>query len=163
MGITSFARGGVSTGVLMKANEVDYNAKKDIITARGDIFIQMDNYTLSADKIHYHLKEDVIFAEGNIKITDKNKRLIYGKRAVFKDKLKRGVIEEFVAKFDENSILVSRLANRIDDNHVTLNKAVFTPCETHCLIYYQIPSFQQMWRDSLIRPHQQLVFNLCVQ
>ena len=132
MGITSFARGGIPTGVLMKANEVDYNAKKDIITARGDIFIQMDNYTLSADKIHYHLKEDVIFAEGNIKITDKNKRLIYGKRAVFKDKLKRGVIEEFVAKFDENSILVSRLANRIDDNHVTLNKAVFTPCETHC-------------------------------
>ncbi|MDP4708578.1 MAG: LPS assembly protein LptD [Rickettsiaceae bacterium] len=134
LGLTSFAKGAIpaGAGALMKATEVHYDAKKDTITARGDIFIQMDNYTVSADKIHYRLKEDEIFAEGNIKITDENNHIIHGERAIFKDKLKRGVVEEFIVKFDQNSILVARLANRLDDKHITLDKAVFTPCEINC-------------------------------
>jgi len=132
LGITSFAKGAVPAGALMKANEVHYDSQKDTITASGDIFIQMDNYIVNADKIHYRLKEDVIFAEGNIRITDENNHIIYGERAIFKDKLKRGVVEEFIVKFDKNSILVARLANRIDDKHVTLDQSVFTPCEINC-------------------------------
>ena len=132
LGVVSFAKGAVPVGVAMKAKEVHYDSKKDAITAIGDVFIQMDNYTLNADKIHYHLKEDVIFVEGNVRITDEKGRVIYGERAVFKDKLKRGVIEEFIAKFDKDSILASRLANRKNDNRITLDKSVFTPCEMNC-------------------------------
>ena len=48
---SSFAKEAVLGGVTMKANEIYYDSKKDIITAIGNIFIQMDNYTLNADKV----------------------------------------------------------------------------------------------------------------
>ena len=131
-GTVSFAKETILEGVAMKANEVYYDSNNDSVTASGDIFVKMDNYTLNADKIHYKIKEDVIFAEGNVRITDDFGRIIYGERAVFKDRLKRGVIEEFIAKFDESSILASRLANRLNKNRVVLEKSVFTPCKISC-------------------------------
>ena len=131
-GTISFAKEAIPGGVAMKANEVYYDSNNDSITDSGDIVVKMDNYTLNADKIRYEFKEDVIFAEGNVRIIDDSGRIIYGKRAVFKDKLKKGVIEEFIAKFDESSILASRLANKLNDNRVTLEKSVFTPCKMSC-------------------------------
>ncbi len=131
-GTVSFAKETILEGVAMKANEVHYDSNNDSVTASGDIFVKMDNYTLNADKIHYKIKEDVIFAEGNVRIIDDSGRIIYGERAVFKDRLKRGVIEEFIAKFDESSILASRLANRLNKNRVVLEKSVFTPCKISC-------------------------------
>jgi LPS-assembly protein len=118
--------------VYMKANNVVYDAGEDSITAEGNIHIIMDNYLLQADKIHYNIEKDLLFAEGNIRIIDPAGRVMKGDRAVFKDKLKRGVIEEFILKFGDNSILVSRLANRLSDNRATLYKSVFTPCQMQC-------------------------------
>ena len=76
------------SGAVMKSKEVHYDAKKEVITASGSVFVEMDNYTLNADTIHYDLKKDTIFAEGNVRIIDPNGRIIKGERAVFKDKLK---------------------------------------------------------------------------
>ncbi|MDA9163643.1 LPS assembly protein LptD [Rickettsiaceae bacterium] len=120
------------SGAVMKSKEVHYDAKKEVITASGSVFVEMDNYTLNADTIHYDLKKDAIFAEGNVRIIDPDGRTIKGNRAVFKDKLKKGAIEEFIARFDDNSLLTARLANRLDQNHVTLDKAIFTPCTINC-------------------------------
>ena len=117
---------------VMKADEVHYDAKKELITASGSVFVEMDNYTLNADKINYDLKKDAIFAEGNVLIIDPSGRAIKGERAVFKDKLRLGAIEEFIARFDDNSLLAARLANRLDKNRVTLTNAVFTPCTIYC-------------------------------
>lgn len=132
---TSYAKDGlkaVEGPVYMKANEVVYNDKEDSITAEGNIHIIMDNYLLEADKIHYNIEKDLLFAEGNIRIIDPDQRVIKGTRAVFTDKLKRGVIEEFILKFGDNSILVSRLANRLNNNKATLYKSAFTPCQMQC-------------------------------
>ena len=63
--------------------------------------------------------------DGRFKIdTDKNKvscrvsiiPTIYGEKAVFKDKLKKGIIEEFMAKLDDNVVIVSRSAKRVKNN-----------------------------------------------
>lgn len=129
---TSNANEVLSNGIVMKANEVYYDAKKDSVTATGDIHIKMDNFILNANKIYYDLKKDVLFAEGNVSIIDEKGRTIYGERAVFRDKLKRGVIEEFISKFDESSILAARLANRLEENKFTFEKSVFTPCNVSC-------------------------------
>ena len=129
---TANAKGSFLTGIVMKADEVYYDAKKDRVTAVGNIHIKMDNLILSGKKIHYDIRKNVLFAEGNVRIIDEKGQTIYGKRAVFKDKLKRGVIEEFIAKFDENSILAARLAKRLEANKFVLEKSVFTPCDMSC-------------------------------
>lgn len=132
LGISFCAKGEMPKGVVMKAKTVHYNKDKDSITATGDIVIQMENYTLNADKIHYKIQEDLIFAEGNIRIIDDKGKIVQGERAVLKDKLKRGVIKEFIVQLEDDSIVASRLANRIDSDHLTLEKSVFTPCSRNC-------------------------------
>ncbi len=126
------AKGRVPTAIVMKADEIYYDAKEDRVTAVGNIHIKMDNLILSGKMIHYDIKKNVLFVEDNVKIVDEKSQTIYGKRAVFKDKLKRGIIKEFIAKFDENSILVARLTKRVEANKFILEKSVFTPCDMSC-------------------------------
>ena len=131
LGFSYLALGGLPNDVVLKAKEVYYEAKSDVVIAKGNVFVQIDKYTLTSDKLYYDLKEDVIAAEGNVRVDD-GKQVIQGERVVFKDKLKHGVIKEFIVKLDNNSILAARLANRLSDRHFTLEKAVFTPCTINC-------------------------------
>ncbi|MDP5110521.1 MAG: LPS export ABC transporter periplasmic protein LptC, partial [Rickettsiaceae bacterium] len=124
------ASGATFSNNALKAKEVHYDAKKDLITAEGNVFARMDGYTINAQKIIYDLKSDTIIAETNVQITDNNGRIIKGEKAVFKDKLKHGVIEGFIAKLDQDSILAARLAKRLNQNRIFLEKSVFTPCKT---------------------------------
>ncbi len=127
-----FAMGEVVNNSSLKAKEVYYDSKNDLVRAKGDVFIEMDSFTLNAQTVIYDLKDDVIFAEGGVQIIDKSGRIMRGDKAIFKDRLKQGAIEGFIAKFDESSILTARLARRLNKNRVSLEKSVFTPCKTHC-------------------------------
>ena len=131
--ISPFIAGGAnSTNNALKAKEVHYDSKNDLITAKGDVFVKMEGYTINAQRVIYDLKDDTIFAEENVQISDRSERVIKGEKAIFKDKLKKGVIEGFITKLDENSILASRLAKRLDKNRLSLEKSVFTPCKINC-------------------------------
>lgn len=130
--MSNFAKGSLAQGATIKANETYYDANNNIITASGDVFIQMDEYSLYAEFVSYDKAKDLVYAEGNLRIIDEKGRTIYGEKAVFKDKLKTAIIKEFIAKLDNNSIIVSRAAKRIGEHRVILEKSVFTPCEFNC-------------------------------
>ena len=131
--ISSFIASGANfSNNALKAKEVHYDSRNDLLTAKGNVFVKLEGYTINAQKIIYDLKDDTIFAEKNIQITDKNGRIIKGERAIFKDKLKQGVIDGFIAKLDQDSILAARLAKRLDINKLSLEKSVFTPCKINC-------------------------------
>ena len=83
------ACGASSTNNALKAKEVHYDSKNDLITAKGSVFVKMEGYTINAQKIIYDLKDDTIFAEENVQITDRSGRVIKGEKAIFKDKLKK--------------------------------------------------------------------------
>ena len=86
--ITNFVYASNQNGTNMKAKETHYDANDNTITATGDVFVQMDEYSLHADVLHYDVDKDVVYAEGNVRIIDEKGRIIYGEKAVFKDKLK---------------------------------------------------------------------------
>jgi len=126
------ANGGDTNNFMMKADEVYYNEAKEEIHATGNIFVTMDGYNLNAKEVRYDLKQDIIFAEGNIHITTSSGEVIQGQQAILRDKLKAGVISEFIIKFDKDSLLVSRLGSMLNKNRFTLEKSVFTPCKISC-------------------------------
>lgn len=121
----------IKGAVFMKADRIEYDESQEIIVATGNIVVEFDNYRLSADYIYYDIKYDQLFAEGGIRAEDAEGNLIIGEKAVFKDKLKKGIIDEFILRFDD-SYLIARLAERIDENRSYLYKATFTPCDIHC-------------------------------
>ena len=128
----NFVDAASGRGAIIKSDETYYDANSNIITAKGHVFIQIDGYNISADKVTYDQRIDLVYAEGNLKIVDDKERAIYGEKAVFKDKFKKAIIQEFTANLGNNSILVAQRAKRVGENRVILEKSVFTPCEFNC-------------------------------
>ena len=116
------------TPAFMVADFVEYNATEEFIYARGNIKITMDNYLLTADKILYDINNDLLWAEGNVKIQDDKKQVIYGTTVFFKDKLKAGLIADFVFKFSDNTVLAAKLAEKVNTQQTILANTCFTPC-----------------------------------
>lgn len=116
----------------IKAKQIQYDTNYETITATGDVYIRFEEYEINADLVHYDIQNDIVYAEGNLRISDKKNNTVYGEKAIFKDRFKKGIIEEFIAKLDKDSVLVSRFARRLDTDHVQLEKTAFTSCQFNC-------------------------------
>ncbi|WP_422229049.1 LPS-assembly protein LptD [Rickettsia endosymbiont of Halotydeus destructor] len=112
------------------ANFIEY--KEKLIYAKGNVTIAIDNYFLTADNLLYDIEDDILWAEGNVKIKDEKDTIIIGEKVILKDKFKAGVISEFILFFGDNTLLVSKLAERINENKARLYDSKFTPCEITC-------------------------------
>ena len=111
------------------ADFIEYNTEEDFIYAKGNIKITLDNYEILADRLLYDMKNDLLLAQDNIRIKDEKKNIIFGETLFLQSKLKIGVIADFILKFGDNSVLVSRLAERVSENQTNLYNASFTPCQ----------------------------------
>lgn len=114
------------------ADFVEYNASEDFIYAKGNIKVTIDDYVLNATSLLYDIENDLLWAAGEVKIKDNKNKIMLGRTVFLKDKLKGGVIADFALRFSDNSLLASRLANRISSNQASLYKATFTPCQVSC-------------------------------
>lgn len=131
----------------MSADYVEYNRQDQFIYARGNIEIILDNYFLTANSLIYDIKQDKLWAKGDVTVRDKLNRVILGETLILKDRLKTGVISEFILYFGEDSLLVSRLAKKINENQYYLNDSSFTPCKILC---NQKPIWQLSANDTKI-------------
>lgn len=122
----------IAGSVILKADSVKYDANQDLITATGNIHVFMDNYTLKADSLNYSIKKDILFAEGHVSIKDQEGKIILGERAILKDKFKQGIIDEFVLKLPDNSLVAASHAYRKSPTETSLYKTSFTPCIIKC-------------------------------
>ncbi|XVN41801.1 MAG: LPS-assembly protein LptD [Rickettsia endosymbiont of Argas persicus] len=123
--------GGVKINNLV-ADFVEYNANEGLIYAKGNLKIITDEYLLTGDNLLYDIKNDILWAEGNVRIKDKENRIALGDKVVLKNEFKTGVISQFILHFNNNNLLVAKLAERIDENNTKLYYAKFTPCEVTC-------------------------------
>ncbi|WP_341793631.1 MULTISPECIES: LPS-assembly protein LptD [unclassified Rickettsia] len=114
------------------ADFIEYNESEKLIYAKGNISITLNNYLLTADNLLYDIENDILWAEGNVKVKDEKNKIIIGEKVVLKDKFKTGVISDFILFFGDNTLLLSKLAERIDENKARLYYSKFTPCEITC-------------------------------
>lgn len=114
------------------ADFVEYDENEGLIYAKGNLKIITDEYLLTADNLLYDVNNDILWAEGNIRIKDKEGRIALGDKVVLKNEFKKGVISEFILLFNDNNLLIAKLAERIDENNTRLHYAEFTPCEVTC-------------------------------
>lgn len=115
------------------ADIIKYNKDEEFISADGNIKIIIDEFIITADYIKYDLRQDQVWAEGNVIIRENKDKIILAEKIVFKEKLKSGIIADFIIRFNqENTILASKLATRISKNHFKLERSTFTPCLVTC-------------------------------
>jgi len=116
----------------IKADSILYDSENETISANGHISAIIDDYKVYADSVFYDVKQDIVWAEGNVKIIDKNNHIILGDTAIFKDKLKRGIISEFASNLGGNSVVAANEARKISPSRFELYEASFTPCDIKC-------------------------------
>jgi len=138
--LTAYSFGANDEQAFISADFIEYNEEEDFIYAKGNIQITLGKYILNANSLLYDIENDMVWAEGDVKVKDDKDRIIFGQTIFFKDKLKEGIISDFIMKLQDNSILASRLAKRLNSDHFTLYRSSFTPCsiQSDCKPIWQI-------------------------
>ncbi|WP_375327063.1 LPS-assembly protein LptD [Candidatus Tisiphia endosymbiont of Nemotelus uliginosus] len=111
---------------------VEYIKNEQMIYAKGNVQLIIGDYFLSSDRLFYDIAQDKLWAEGNVMIKDKQNKTILGETVILKEQFKTGVISDFILYFGDNTILVSKLAERVDENILQLSDSTFTPCKILC-------------------------------
>lgn len=116
----------------LSTDYVEYLKEEQVIYASGNVEVIFDDYFLTANSLIYDIQQDKLWAEGDVRIKDKQNRIILGETVIFKDKMKEGIISDFILYFGDNTLLISQLAERMNADVMHLHNSSFTPCKILC-------------------------------
>ena len=114
--------------VTISANEMGMDKDKGIVIARGNVEVMQGDTILTATQITYYQQADLVIAQGDVTMLQPNGDVFFAQRAELKDAMKRAVINDFKARFADNSVLVAERAVKVNSTLTTLKKASYTPC-----------------------------------
>jgi len=114
--------------VMLQADQIDYDQQNNIVYASGHVEITQQQTVLLADAIIYDQSAGTVQAMGHIIMLEPSGNVLFADAVALKDDMKSGVIESFKARLSDDSLFVANGAKRIDENHIELYKAAYTPC-----------------------------------
>ena len=114
--------------VFLEADQMDYDQNNGVVTATGRVEVQKGTNVVFADQIIYDQNRNIVVAQGNVSYIGPDGNAVFTDRVVLEDGLKTGVVEFFRAKLDDGSLIAAARAQKLDENHTELTKAVYSPC-----------------------------------
>jgi LPS-assembly protein len=106
---------------------IDYDSVSDVVTAKGNVVVKREGYTLRADTVVWNRKSGEVTANGNIRSIGPRGDVAYGDSIVLTDTLKDGVVENLLLVLKDGSRLAANRGTRAD-GRLTLEQAAYTPC-----------------------------------
>lgn len=110
------------------AATVEYDSNSDIVTAKGDVFVDRDGYTLRADMVVWNRKSGEVTAEGNIRSVGPEGDVAYGDKISVNDSLKDGIVDNLLVVLADESRLAAHRGSRKDGIY-KLDYAAYTACK----------------------------------
>ncbi len=126
----------------VEADSMQYDDKKSVVTATGNVEVTQGGRKLVADKVTYDRINNLINADGNISLTEPNGNILFADSLQLKDDLKQGSISKVRAQFTDQSNMTATQANRVNENKITLDDVTYTPCS----ICKDDPKKAPLWR-----------------
>lgn len=117
-----------STPVLITADEVNYDRKRGLVVAKGNVEISQGARVLKADSLIYNQKTKTVVAYGKISLTEPTGEVIFADRIKLTDDLREGVVENFRMLFPDNTRVAANSAVRSGGNRTEMREVVFSPC-----------------------------------
>lgn len=115
--------------VLLEASELYYDHATGVVIATGEVHITQNDTVVIADQLIYDQKQDRLFAQGNVSMLEPTGNVYFADAVELENQMKAGVINEFKARFSDDSLFAAAEARRIDENTIELKKAVYSPCK----------------------------------
>ncbi len=113
---------------LFSAEEIRYDQKNEIVTAKGNVEIIQGERVLKADMITYNVRKDEVIASGNIVLLEPTGEVLFADKVELARELKTGAIRDIRILFTDNSRLAAQSAVKVDENRVIMNNAVYSTC-----------------------------------
>lgn len=118
--------------VALTADRVDYLQQEDVVMATGHVEIVQGDTMVLAQKVVYDRTNGIVTASGDVSIMDSTGSVMFADEAELRDDLSRGVIEQFKARFADDSLFASARAVRVNEDVLELDRAVYSPCKVKC-------------------------------
>ncbi len=113
---------------MVEADEMNYDKEKMLVIASGNVQVVQGSRVLVADKVTYDKKNDSVRAEGHVSLTDEKGNVFFGDSVQLKGTLKQGFVDNFSARFSDNTLIAAKKAEKVDENVTVLQRAVYSPC-----------------------------------
>ena len=114
------------------AANVEYDSNNDIVTAKGDVVLNRDGYSLRADNINWDRRSGEVTATGNIRSIGPKGDVAYGDSITLTDSLKDGAIENLLLVMADGGRLAAQRGTR-KNGALELEYAAYTPCSVEDL------------------------------
>jgi LPS-assembly protein len=115
--------------MLLNADELVYDQGNRRITARGNVEIYFNNYTILADQVIYDEGRSKLEAQGNVKIKEPDGAVISAERFEMTDDFRDGFIDALRVVTKEDARIAAGKATRIDGDTIVYDNSLFTPCK----------------------------------
>ncbi|MEO1265458.1 MAG: LPS assembly protein LptD, partial [Pseudomonadota bacterium] len=114
----------------LEGDELIYDNAGQRVTARGNVEILFNNYTLRADQIIYDQRAGTLTAQGNVILTEPGGIVTRGDRIVLSDDFRDGFVDSLRVVGTDQSTITARRAIRRDGAVTVFEDGKFTPCRT---------------------------------
>ncbi|MFO1119764.1 MAG: LPS assembly protein LptD [Rhodospirillales bacterium] len=114
--------------VQFQADEMTFDSRNRVTTARGNVVVIQDQRRLLADVLTYDENADLLTATGNVTLYEPSGEVIRASSLEVTGDLKNGVIEDLRAVLADGSRLNAASGERSNGNLTRAHEATYTPC-----------------------------------
>ncbi|MEM7316187.1 MAG: LPS assembly protein LptD, partial [Planctomycetota bacterium] len=115
--------------LLLQADELINDTNTNKITARGNVEIYYNGYTLLADQVIYDQTSSRLTAEGNVRIKEPNGAVVNAERITLTDDFRDGFVESLRIVTEDNARIVAARGVRRDGETTVFEDGAYTPCK----------------------------------
>ncbi|CAN5421322.1 LPS-assembly protein LptD [soil metagenome] len=117
------------TGYYLESDLLIRDDANQKMIAKGDVEARYQGRTLRADEVVYDTKSEVVTAHGHVQLINPDGTAEFADDMTMDKDLKAGFARGFSARLDKNIKIAADTAIRRNDKITELNKAIYTPCE----------------------------------
>ncbi len=114
--------------MLLQADELIYDNRRNRVIARGNVEIYFNNYTLTANQVIYDRSRNVLAARGDVRIKEPDGAVIQAEEINLTDDFREGFINSLRAVTRDEWRIAASKATRVKGNTTVFENAVATPC-----------------------------------
>ena len=117
-----------SLPIVLKANKVDGNQKKNIVNASGDVELRKGENIIFSDKMSYNKNTNFVQASGNVKIIDYEIGNVLADYADVKDDISKGHFDNATLIFNNGAYLKSPSVTKNSKSETVAENGIFSLC-----------------------------------
>ncbi len=133
--------------ITFNSDEMTYDNKLGVITAKGGVEVSNGDMTLFADTITYNQKTDLLSAHGSVSMVEPNGDVMFAEYMELTGDMKDGIVKDIRIILSDHSRIAANGARRSGGNILEMRKAVYSPCN----LCRDNPSKPPLWQIKAVK------------